>query len=81
MITDSPFPRPFHAAASGRANARPPYGPPPPTCEHPARRSANELLTGSPTQRVVHPNDHVNKGQSSNDTFPTVGAAHGSVRH
>ena len=20
----------------------------------------------------VHPNDHVNKGQSSNDTFPTV---------
>ena len=21
---------------------------------------------------VVHPNDHVNKGQSSNDTFPTV---------
>jgi fumarate hydratase class II len=21
---------------------------------------------------MVHPNDHVNKGQSSNDTFPTV---------
>ena len=24
---------------------------------------------------VVHPNDHVNKGQSSNDTFPTVRSA------
>lgn len=21
---------------------------------------------------IVHPNDHVNKGQSSNDTFPSV---------
>jgi len=34
---------------------------------------ANELL-GYPlgTKSPVHPNDHVNKGQSSNDTFPTV---------
>lgn len=34
---------------------------------------ANELL-GSPlgTKKPVHPNDHVNRGQSSNDTFPTA---------
>ncbi|WP_300302309.1 lyase family protein, partial [Ferrovibrio sp.] len=34
---------------------------------------ANELL-GQPlgTKAPVHPNDHVNRGQSSNDTFPTV---------
>lgn len=34
---------------------------------------ANELL-GQPlgTKSPVHPNDHVNRGQSSNDTFPTV---------
>lgn len=34
---------------------------------------ANELL-GQPrgTKKPVHPNDHVNRGQSSNDTFPTV---------
>ncbi|MCR3882736.1 lyase family protein, partial [Klebsiella quasipneumoniae] len=24
------------------------------------------------TKKPVHPNDHVNRGQSSNDTFPTA---------
>lgn len=34
---------------------------------------ANELLTGTKGGKApVHPNDHVNKGQSSNDTFPTA---------
>src|SRR5262245_6583573 len=34
---------------------------------------ASELLGGSRGEkRVVHPNDDVNKGQSSNDTFPTA---------
>ena len=34
---------------------------------------ANEML-GQPrgTHKPVHPNDHVNRGQSSNDSFPTV---------
>ncbi|MBI1245882.1 MAG: class II fumarate hydratase [Alphaproteobacteria bacterium] len=34
---------------------------------------ANELL-GEPlgTRKPVHPNDHVNRGQSSNDSFPTA---------
>jgi fumarate hydratase class II len=34
---------------------------------------ANEIL-GEPlgTKKPVHPNDHVNRGQSSNDTFPTA---------
>src|SRR5215475_10871818 len=42
---------------------------------------ANEILGGAPdgnpglsrvaVPRVVHPNDHVNLGQSSNDTIPT----------
>lgn len=27
---------------------------------------------GAGTKRLVHPNDHVNKGQSSNDVFPTA---------
>jgi fumarate hydratase class II len=37
-----------------------------------ANRAA-ELLGGARGDKgVVHPNDHVNKGQSSNDTFPTV---------
>ncbi len=36
---------------------------------------ANILLGGRPgTKQPIHPNDHVNKGQSSNDVFPT--AAH-----
>ena len=34
---------------------------------------ANEILGGERgTNSPVHPNDHVNCGQSSNDTFPTV---------
>ncbi|MDT0508326.1 class II fumarate hydratase [Novosphingobium sp. MMS21-SN21R] len=34
---------------------------------------ANELLTGTRGGKSpVHPNDHVNMGQSSNDTFPTA---------
>lgn len=33
---------------------------------------ATELLGGKLGTKLVHPNDHVNQGQSSNDTFPTV---------
>jgi fumarate hydratase, class II len=34
---------------------------------------ANEALTGARGGKApVHPNDHVNKGQSSNDSFPTA---------
>jgi len=34
---------------------------------------ANEVLTGKRGGKTpVHPNDHVNKGQSSNDSFPTA---------
>ena len=34
---------------------------------------ANEILTGSKhTRTPVHPNDHVNMGQSSNDVIPTA---------
>ncbi|MCC7365006.1 MAG: class II fumarate hydratase [Dehalococcoidia bacterium] len=35
---------------------------------------ANELLGGGPkgTYNPIHPNDHVNKGQSSNDVIPTT---------
>jgi len=34
---------------------------------------ASELLGGERGEaRLVHPNDHVNRGQSSNDTFPTA---------
>ncbi|MFO1149683.1 MAG: class II fumarate hydratase [Alsobacter sp.] len=34
---------------------------------------ANEILTGRRGGKdPVHPNDHVNRGQSSNDTFPTA---------
>ncbi|MGO1120167.1 class II fumarate hydratase [Rhodovibrionaceae bacterium A322] len=34
---------------------------------------ANEILTGNKGGKdPVHPNDHCNMGQSSNDTFPTV---------
>jgi fumarate hydratase class II len=36
-----------------------------------ANRAA-ELLGGKPGSRLVHPNDDVNKSQSSNDTFPTA---------
>ena len=46
---------------------------------------ANELLGGSGRggKSPVHPNDHVNRGQSSNDTFPTamhIAAAEQAVR-
>ena len=33
---------------------------------------AIEMLGGQLGSKLVHPNDHVNKGQSSNDTFPSV---------
>ena len=33
---------------------------------------ASELMTGARGQRVVHPNDHVNRCQSSNDVIPTA---------
>src|ERR1051326_6809129 len=34
---------------------------------------ANEILTGKRGGKTpVHPNDHVNKGESSNDSFPTA---------
>jgi fumarate hydratase class II len=34
---------------------------------------ANEILTGQKNgKKPVHPNDHVNKGQSSNDVIPTA---------
>ncbi|MDJ0804368.1 MAG: class II fumarate hydratase [Desulfobacterales bacterium] len=34
---------------------------------------ANEILTGTKSDRSpVHPNDHVNQGQSSNDVIPTT---------
>ncbi len=33
---------------------------------------ANEILTGRKGYDRVHPNDHVNRGQSTNDTYPTV---------
>src|SRR3569833_1502928 len=34
---------------------------------------ANEILTGNRGgKEPVHPNDHVNKSQSSNDSFPTA---------
>ena len=33
---------------------------------------AIEILGGRLGDKSVHPNDHVNKAQSSNDTFPTV---------
>lgn len=33
---------------------------------------ATEILGGQIGSKLVHPNDHVNKGQSSNDVFPTA---------
>lgn len=33
---------------------------------------AIEILGGDFGTKLVHPNDHVNRGQSSNDSFPTV---------
>jgi len=41
---------------------------------------ASELLGGERGQlRLVHPNDHVNRGQSSNDVFPTAMSIAASV--
>ena len=34
--------------------------------------AANEILTGRKGQDVVHPNTHVNKAQSTNDTIPSA---------
>jgi fumarate hydratase, class II len=45
---------------------------------------ATELMTGNVKDHLVHPNDDVNKGQSSNDTFPTamhIAAADRVVHH
>ena len=53
---------------------------------------ASEILGGERgEERLVHPNDDVNKGQSSNDVFPTAmhvaavealrNARHPAVRH
>ena len=33
---------------------------------------ATQILGGEPGSRLVHPNDHVNLGQSSNDVIPTA---------
>ena len=33
---------------------------------------AIEILGGELGSKMVHPNDHVNRSQSSNDTFPSV---------
>jgi len=33
---------------------------------------ATEILGGELGSKMIHPNDDVNRSQSSNDTFPTV---------
>lgn len=33
---------------------------------------ATEILGGEIGSKLVHPNDHVNRSQSSNDSFPTA---------
>lgn len=33
---------------------------------------AIQILGGKIGEKIVHPNDHVNRSQSSNDSFPTV---------
>jgi fumarate hydratase class II len=44
---------------------------------------ATEMLGGKLGSKLIHPNDHVNMGQSSNDVFPTVMhlAAVDQIRH
>ncbi len=37
-----------------------------------ANRASELLGGGRGSERKIHPNDDVNKGQSSNDTFPTA---------
>lgn len=44
-----------------------------------ANRAIEIIGTGALGDKSVHPNDHVNKGQSSNDTFPTVMHIAGSI--
>ena len=48
-----------------------------------ANRANEQLGTGRGSRSPVHPNDHVNRGQSSNDSFPTMMhiAAAETVRH
>jgi fumarate hydratase class II len=31
-----------------------------------------EIMGGALGSKLIHPNDHVNRSQSSNDTFPSV---------
>ena len=33
---------------------------------------AIQIMGGKIGEKLVHPNDHVNRSQSSNDSFPTV---------
>ena len=40
---------------------------------------AIEILGGQLGDKSVHPNDDVNKAQSSNDTFPTVSCSEPSM--
>ena len=40
---------------------------------------AIEILGGQLGDKSVHPNDDVNKAQSSNDTFPTVSCSESSI--
>src|SRR6185503_13507303 len=45
---------------------------------------AIELRGGRAGDKSIHPNDHVNRGQSSNDVIPTaihIAALEGVVRH
>ncbi|KAI7990985.1 hypothetical protein LOK49_LG12G01009 [Camellia lanceoleosa] len=39
---------------------------------HVIANRAAEILGHKRGEKFVHPNDHVNRSQSSNDTFPTV---------
>ena len=48
------------------------------SCQVIANRAA-ELLGHKRGEKFVHPNDHVNRSQSSNDTFPTVSLFFSSV--
>lgn len=41
-------------------------------CNEVIANRAAEILGGTRGDRSVHPNDHVNKSQSSNDTYPTA---------
>ncbi|XP_060194502.1 fumarate hydratase 2-like isoform X2 [Lycium barbarum] len=42
------------------------------TCKKLIANRAAEILGHKRGEKHVHPNDHVNRSQSSNDTFPTV---------